>query len=119
MPNPTLRFGSKGTDVVRAQQGLNQLPTARPRLTEDGVFGSLTQARAREFQSSSSLAPDGVIGPLTWEALLALVGDVVSGLPVPPVSLPPPIGDSIRPMVLIAAQKHLGEVDFSVVQNGP
>jgi len=120
LPNPTLRFGSKGSDVARAQQGLNQLPSASPRLTEDGVFGQLTHARAREFQSANALTPDGVIGPLTWQALLDLVGQIAGGvpLPVPPASLPNTLGDTVRPLVLIAAQKYLGSVDFSVLSNG-
>jgi peptidoglycan hydrolase-like protein with peptidoglycan-binding domain len=118
LPNPTLRFGSKGSDVARAQQGLNRLPSARPRLTEDGVFGQLTLARAREFQSANALTPDGVIGPLTWQALLALVGSIVGGLPLPPAAPPSPVSNSLRPLVLIEAQKHVGEVDFSVLENG-
>lgn len=118
MPNPTLRFGSKGPDVTRAQQGLNKLPSARPRLTEDGVFGLLTQARAREFQSSNALTPDGVIGPLSWGALLSLLGQIAGALPPLPTALPNPLGGSLRPLVLMEAQKHLGEVDFSVLENG-
>lgn len=113
MQNPTLRFGSRGNDVVRAQQGLNGLPSSRPRLTEDGVFGALTQARAREFQSANALVPDGVIGPLTWEALLKLAGQIASGLPVPN-----PPSDLIRPLVLMEAQKHLGSVHFGTLVGG-
>lgn len=117
MPTPgTLRFGSRGTDVARAQSSLNQLPSARPRLTEDGIFGPLTRARVSEFQGANALAPDGVVGPLTWGALLSLVGSIASALPLP-ASVPNPF-DSLRPMVLMEAQKHLGEVDFGVLEAG-
>jgi Putative peptidoglycan binding domain len=118
LPNPTLRVGSRGSDVARAQQVLNRLPSARPRLTEDGAFGPLTHERAREFQSSNSLTPDGVIGPLTWQALLTLLGQVVGGVPLPPSPPPSPLSNSLRPLVLMAAQKNLGSVDFSVLENG-
>ena len=35
-----------------------------------GVFGKLTRNAVRKFQESSGLQVDGVIGSLTWKALL-------------------------------------------------
>ena len=36
----------------------------------DGKFGRGTQAAVDGFQLSAGLDPDGVIGPMTWTALL-------------------------------------------------
>lgn len=65
---PALRRGARGATVTRAQillaaQGYDPgLP--------DGVFGALTEAAARAFQRSAGLAPDAIIGPRTWAALI-------------------------------------------------
>ncbi len=37
----------------------------------DGVFGPMTEARVRAFQRANGLVPDGIVGPRTWEKLLA------------------------------------------------
>jgi len=76
---PTIRLGSLGESVKTLQAALNmwQGPD-RIRLAEDGFFGLRTNSRVREFQSGSQLYPDGVVGPLTWEALAPLVEEVTS-----------------------------------------
>jgi hypothetical protein len=61
---PTIRQGATGEAVREAQRLLGGLAI-------DGVFGPLTDARTREFQTSRPpLVVDGIIGPRTWEALL-------------------------------------------------
>lgn len=35
----------------------------------DGDFGPLTHAAVVQFQKSSALEPDGIIGPITWKML--------------------------------------------------
>jgi peptidoglycan hydrolase-like protein with peptidoglycan-binding domain len=35
----------------------------------DGVFGPKTTAAVKSFQQGEGLAPDGIVGPLTWAAL--------------------------------------------------
>ncbi len=35
----------------------------------DGVFGPTTTAAVKSFQQGEGLAPDGIVGPLTWAAL--------------------------------------------------
>jgi N-acetyl-anhydromuramyl-L-alanine amidase AmpD len=66
-PPPTLRRGARGWQVKRLQRLLRRhgQPTAI-----DGVFGPRTQVSVRAFQALSGLEPDGVVGPLTWSALL-------------------------------------------------
>jgi hypothetical protein len=70
---PMLRLGSSGPAVTQLQQALNAGPSALPELAVDGAFGSKTNARVREFQRSSKLAQDGIVGPNTYAALMPLI----------------------------------------------
>src|SRR5262245_35437331 len=67
----TLRFGSIGEDVRQVQSMLNGQPTAIDMnyLAEDAIFGPLTQAQVVAYQRLHGLAPDGVVGPMTWDML--------------------------------------------------
>jgi hypothetical protein len=65
--NPTLKRGSSGDLVVWAQEHLR---SAGESLPVTGVYGKLTRAAVRDFQSTAGLHADGVIGALTWKALL-------------------------------------------------
>ena len=58
-----LRLGSRGDAVVALQKALGGL-------TADGVFGAVTDSRVKEFQRSKDLTADGVVGKLTWNALM-------------------------------------------------
>jgi hypothetical protein len=82
-----LRRGSQGADVVELQQALNLAPTRQAALKTDGIFGPKTHTRVTEFQASSHLVPDGVVGPLTYESLkpyLEGLAEIVDNLVVPP-----------------------------------
>ena len=37
----------------------------------DGDFGEITEAGVKAFQELNGLEPDGIVGPLTWQALAA------------------------------------------------
>ena len=86
--NRTLRFYSTGDDVRKLQQGLNQLPSALPRLNVDGIYGAKTVGRVKEFQSDNSLVSDGVVGQYTWAMLLSLLPQLLNP-PVQPVKINP------------------------------
>lgn len=73
-PEPSLKFNIRmidmnmeGPDVKLAQAalicwGYNILVT--------GIFGKEMDEKVRDFQKRSGLSVDGVIGPMTWKALL-------------------------------------------------
>lgn len=63
---PTLEFGNSGVSV-RVLQRL--LVSNGYRLRVDGVFGAFTETGVKAFQSSRSLATDGIVGEKTWKAL--------------------------------------------------
>jgi len=81
-PWPVIQIGHHGHPV----ETLQFLLRARGRqLTVDGVFGPLTAAAAKAFQTSKGLTSDGVINPQTWMALVIQVkrgdrGDAVRGV---------------------------------------
>jgi len=82
---PTLKNGSKSAEVrglknalmVRADDfGLFDRP-----LSDD--FGPKTDKAVRHFQQGAGLEADGIVGPMTWEALGVYVvqsGDTLSGI---------------------------------------
>uniref|UniRef100_UPI0026F2DC1B peptidoglycan-binding domain-containing protein n=1 Tax=Ruminococcus flavefaciens TaxID=1265 RepID=UPI0026F2DC1B len=57
--NPLLRKGSKGEGVSWVQSALNKLGY---NLTVDGDFGSGTEKAVKQFQTSSGLSVDGIVG---------------------------------------------------------
>ena len=67
-PRPTLRWGSKGTDVVALQEGLNRKARLLP-LKETAAFDHATRAAVVGLQLHHLIDVDGVVGPQTWTAL--------------------------------------------------
>ena len=65
---PTLRVGSRGASVTDLQRRLASAGFSPGKI--DGVFGSLTAAAVRGFQTARRLEVDGIVGPQTWGALL-------------------------------------------------
>jgi peptidoglycan hydrolase-like protein with peptidoglycan-binding domain len=64
---PTISPGATGDVVRRLQRGLRRTPDLE--LNVDGIFGWQTESAVKAFQKGESLAPDGVVGPLTWQGL--------------------------------------------------
>ena len=114
----TLSFGAVGNDVVQLQQNMNRLPSQLAALQADGQFGGKTRGRVVEFQQAQRLSADGVVGPMTWEKLLALLAQVgQGGVPIVP-DLPADAYAPLRPVALVFAQQCMGSVDFSVMVGG-
>ncbi len=75
----TIKRGSQG-DAVRGVQeefqfrNLSGDPSNGPQI--DGIFGPVTEATVRGFQQAlatdiPSVAVDGIVGPVTWQALVS------------------------------------------------
>src|SRR5690554_6670756 len=64
--NRYLQKGMRGRDVFQLQEVLLSLGYE---LGVDGIFGSETDARVREFQLDQNLTQDGIVGPKTLIAL--------------------------------------------------
>jgi stage II sporulation protein D len=72
-----LKTGSVGIDVKRLQQMLNSQFSDEPALDVDGIFGPKTHSRVVQFQKSSNLAADGIVGIHTIKALVPAVIEAV------------------------------------------
>lgn len=67
---PTLSIGSTGAEVRRLQRILVMMKNLD--YTDiTGTFGTETEQAVKGVQSSDDLTVDGVVGPLTWQALPA------------------------------------------------
>ena len=75
-PGRPLRRGTTGPSVVTIQTALNRISQSYPAIPKipavDGIFGSRTEAAVRKFQEVFNLAPDGIVGPSTWYALVRI-----------------------------------------------
>jgi peptidoglycan hydrolase-like protein with peptidoglycan-binding domain len=65
---PVLKQGMQGPAVVQLQERLKTLGFLKAPV--DGVFGEATQTAVKAAQQKFNIAPDGVVGPTTWSALL-------------------------------------------------
>ena len=64
---PTLRKGSKGSNVTRLQNALKSMGYYN--IAVDGIYGKGTVAAVKAFQSAKGLTVDGVAGPKTLTKL--------------------------------------------------
>lgn len=64
---PGLRRGLEGYSVraVQSQLSARGIPTA-----VDGVFGPVTERNVMRFQRARDLEASGIVGPVTWNALM-------------------------------------------------
>jgi peptidoglycan hydrolase-like protein with peptidoglycan-binding domain len=72
MSNPTIRKGSKGNPVRRAQKRLTLGGWDTGGV--DGIFGSGTESAVKRFQHDQGITQDGIVGPQTW-ARIDAIGD--------------------------------------------
>ena len=71
-PQPTIRQGSRGTYVRYLQEKLTS--KLYPVGTIDGIFGNGTRNAVVEFQNENGLTADGIVGPITWQAISQIGG---------------------------------------------
>lgn len=64
----TVQRGSTGQAVTAVQVQLRY--SYGYIIAVDGIFGPKTQAAAKAFQRRFGLRPDGIVGPLTWNAMI-------------------------------------------------
>ncbi|GAB3714505.1 peptidoglycan-binding protein [Mariniluteicoccus flavus] len=64
---PSLSYGAKGGQVATLQLSLKDRGAT---LAIDGFFGPATKAAVIAFQKSSGVRADGVVGAITWGALM-------------------------------------------------
>ena len=76
-PQPTIRQGSRGTYVRYLQEKLTS--KLYPLGNIDGIFGNGTKNAFVEFQNENGLTADGIVGPITWQA----VSQIGGGRPLP------------------------------------
>jgi hypothetical protein len=81
-PFPQLRRNDKAHPVPTLQYLLRAQGHV---VAVDGDFGPKTDGAVRSFQQKKNLTVDGIVGPVTWEALLIEVrkgdtGDAVRGV---------------------------------------
>lgn len=82
LPEIFLVEGMRGEEVRRAQQVINIIARAYPEVPAvgvDGIFGPATRDAVSVVQALVGLPATGAIGPLTWEYMAQLAGDVLAG----------------------------------------
>lgn len=65
---PTISIGSTGHDVRRLQRIFVMTKVLTPS-SITGSFDSTTEQATKDFQQDAGLTVDGIVGPLTWQAL--------------------------------------------------
>jgi hypothetical protein len=85
---PTIKVGSKGSQVALVQHVLDVRPV-------DGDFGPMTEDAVKVFQRGADLDADGVAGPMTWEAL-----ELEFHLPPYPPPLPEPLDQKMVAQII-------------------
>lgn len=88
-----IKYGSEGPAVTTVQTKLSNLKYYKGII--DGKYGYSTAKAVRAFQAAKGLKVDGIVGPITWAAL---VGNVAIPKPATPVNpnTPVPIPKSPR-----------------------
>ena len=79
---PTIRRGMKGPEVGECQTMLVKLGYNIGPCGIDGDFGRATEKAVREFQGDHQLVVDGVVGPMTWDALDKAVAQLNPAEPI-------------------------------------
>lgn len=81
-----LEMGFQGRPVAILQHRLNMAAAyydTIPEVTVDGIFGDKTRQAVAAFQNRFGLAPDGVVGEATWEALYRVYQGILNSILTP------------------------------------
>ena len=118
---PTLKSGSEGPAVIYLQRFLAASPAS-------GYFGKLTRAAVKDYQTALGISSTGVVGPVTWGAILAGKRPAADPTdPADPADPPAPGGDRsgkaphdprITARVVAFAMAQVGE-RYVLGGNGP
>lgn len=100
---PTLYWGSSGPSVTQVQNRLKSWGYYNG--PADGSYGAGTFNAVKSFQAKNGLAADGVVGPLTWQAMGFSTG---TGKPA---TYTPSRGVSGRDDVMLLARVTGGEAE--------
>ena len=76
-PGRAILRGRTGADVEDLQSLINRAAAQNafiPQVAEDGIFGEATETAVKTVQAHEGLDVNGIVGPLTWQALLRLSG---------------------------------------------
>ncbi|MET0606495.1 MAG: peptidoglycan-binding protein [Beijerinckiaceae bacterium] len=81
-PFPVVKNGSNGHPIKTLQHLLRARGQS---VAVDGAFGPQTEGAVKAFQQSRGLTADGIVGPVTWAAVIVQVkkgsqGDAVKGV---------------------------------------
>ena len=77
-PGYTITTGSSGNVVTQIQTFLRTIAqnnSAVPLITVDGIFGNQSKAAVIAVQRLAGLPQNGVVGPLTWNAIVNLYNE--------------------------------------------
>ncbi len=92
-PGAPLSFGSAGEPVRSIQIKLNRISKNYPAIPKipfpDGSFQVETERAVRAFQEIFSLAPDGIVGRATWNAINRIYAGVKSLSDINSEGIPP------------------------------
>ncbi len=80
---PELAKGATGTEVSAMQQALHIHSGGNPPGDPgpiDGIFGDLTDAAVKSYQSAVGVAVDGIVGDQTWWAAAGALGATLASL---------------------------------------
>ncbi|MEG3940199.1 MULTISPECIES: peptidoglycan-binding domain-containing protein [unclassified Microcoleus] len=103
--HPQLQLGSQGKAVLELEQLLTKLRVYRQ--PAKGIFDKAVEFAVKLFQFRVFLPPDGIVGPLTWQAL-----DTQSPVNMPVLRFGSS-GEAVATVqeVLRLSQHYSGEID--------
>lgn len=104
--NLTLKLWSKGEAVKALQKAIGKL-------TVDGSYGRLTEARVKEYQKAKKLAVTGVTDAKVWKALIADTTPKPAPTPTPTTPAPTPEPTTPAPTVPTSQNSPAFSTEFT------